>query len=85
MKCREGCAACCIFVSISSSIPGMPGGKPFGVRCIQLTEDNKCRLFGKPERPEVCGSLKPSAEMCGGCAGDAAGYLTKLEEATKPR
>ena len=38
-SCRSGCAACCIAPSISSPIPGMPHGKPAGVRCVQLTAD----------------------------------------------
>ena len=84
MECRIGCAACCIVVSISSPIPGMPGGKPAGVRCIQLTEDNRCKLFGKLERPDVCTSLKASAEMCGATSSHAYSFLEKLEEATKP-
>lgn len=83
MECRVGCAACCIAPSISSQIPGMPKGKPAGVRCIQLNEDNKCKLFGKKERPVVCGSLKPSEEMCGGTSREAYLYLENLEEETK--
>jgi len=43
--CRAGCGACCIAPSISSAIPGMPDGKPAGVRCAQLDEQNLCRLF----------------------------------------
>jgi hypothetical protein len=39
MECRIGCAACCIALPISSPIPGMPDGKPAGVRCVQLTAD----------------------------------------------
>lgn len=62
----------------------MPCGKPFGVRCVQLSEENKCRIFGRPERPEVCRSLKPSEEMCGGSAEHANNYLSMLEAATKP-
>lgn len=84
MECRIGCAACCIVVSISSPIPGMPEGKPAGVRCVQLTEDNKCKLFGKPERPAVCSSLKPSIEMCGNENSYAFSYLEELEKSTKP-
>ncbi len=84
MECRIGCAACCIAVSISSPIPGMPRGKPAGVRCVQLTEDNRCKLFGKPERPAVCVSLQPSEEMCGSTNEHAYAYLTNLEELTKP-
>ncbi len=85
MECRAGCAACCIVVSISSSIPGMPDGKPAGLRCIQLTGDNRCKLFGKPERPDVCVSLKPSVEMCGTTSKHAFLFLEEMEKLTKPR
>ncbi|MBB3114707.1 hypothetical protein FHS18_006850 [Paenibacillus phyllosphaerae] len=84
MECRLGCAACCIIVSISSPIPDMPEGKPAGVRCVQLTESNLCRLFGHPDRPDVCGSLSASFEMCGSTHEHAHAYLRELEEATKP-
>jgi Fe-S-cluster containining protein len=83
MDCRAGCGACCIALSISSPIPGMPAGKPAGVRCVQLTDDNRCRLFGLPERPAVCASLKPSEEMCGQSAEEALTYLNMLEIATR--
>ena len=46
----------------------MPEGKPAGVRCVQLTDDNRCRLFGRPDRPRVCIGLRPSEEMAGGLA-----------------
>jgi hypothetical protein len=82
IECRTGCAACCIAPSISSPIPGMPLGKPAGVRCVQLTNDYQCRLFGKPERPAVCISLQPSAEMCGRNAREAFQSLSQLERAT---
>ena len=65
MDCRSSCGACCIAPSINSPIPGMPNGKPAGVRCIQLDDENRCMIFGKPERPAFCGSLQPSIEMCG--------------------
>ena len=71
MECRIGCAACCIAPSISSSIPGMEGGKPAGVRCVQLSEDNRCRIFGSERRPGVCSSLRPNIEMCGCNSDDA--------------
>ena len=47
LECREKCASCCIDISISSPIPGMPNGKPAGVKCIQLDENLKCLIFGK--------------------------------------
>jgi uncharacterized protein len=85
MECRVGCGACCIAPSISSPIPGMPGGKPAGVRCVQLMPDNRCALFGRPERPAVCASLRPSAEMCGSSDQEAMIQLTLLERATAPQ
>ncbi|HEX4949106.1 MAG TPA: YkgJ family cysteine cluster protein [Blastocatellia bacterium] len=84
MTCRPGCGACCIAPSISSPIPGMPNGKPAGVRCVQLTGDNRCLLFGKPERPAVCASLQPSEGMCGTSSRDALQYLATLESLTLP-
>lgn len=84
LKCRPGCGACCIAPSISSAIPGMPHGKPAGVRCVQLDDANGCRIFGQPERPTVCGQLMPSAEMCGNSAPAALLWLTQLELATQP-
>jgi hypothetical protein len=62
----------------------MPGGKPAGVRCVQLTPDNRCRLFGKPERPAVCTRLRPSEEMCRSSAEEALDWLAWLEEETTP-
>ena len=82
MDCRAGCGACCIAPSISSSIPGMPHGKPAGVRCVQLSEDNRCLLFGRPERPMVCQNLQPSEEMCGRTDAEAYAYLARLERLT---
>lgn len=81
-ECRLGCGACCIAPSISSPIPGMPNGKPAGVRCIQLSDDNLCMIFGSKDRPNVCGSLMPSLEMCGESNKAAMEYLTELEKAT---
>lgn len=84
MNCRPNCAACCIAPSISSPIPGMPNGKPAGIRCIQLNSDGECKIFGQKERPAVCLSLMPSDEMCCSCTDEALHYLTELEIATAP-
>ena len=65
MDCRPDCGACCIAPSISSAIPGMPHGKPAGVRCVQLGEDSRCAIFGQPQRPACCAGLAPAPEMCG--------------------
>jgi Fe-S-cluster containining protein len=84
MNCRPGCAACCIAPSISSAIPGMPQGKPAGVRCVQLGSDLRCALFGRPERPAVCTSLQPSDAMCGSDREHAMHWLAQLERQTAP-
>lgn len=84
MKCRADCGACCIAPSISSPIPGMPQGKPANVRCIQLSEDNLCSIFGSSLRPKICSSLKPSVDMCATNREEAFIYLVHLEEATAP-
>ncbi len=65
----------------------MPGGKPAGVPCVQLDEALRCKIFGQPGRPAVCGQLQASLEMCG--AVDDGGqyariYLTQLETQTRP-
>ncbi len=60
----------------------MPGGKRAGVRCVQLTDENRCRLFGMPQRPKVCVNLRPSPEMCGRSSLEAIIYLAELERLT---
>ncbi len=62
----------------------MPEGKPAGVPCVHLDENLRCRLYGKPERPAFCASLKPSREMCGQSREEAWEYLSLLEEKTQP-
>ena len=84
MNCRPGCGACCIAPSISSAIPGMPQGKPAGVRCVQLGDSNQCLIFGRPERPAVCGQLMPASDMCGADAPAAMRWLAQLENDTRP-
>jgi Fe-S-cluster containining protein len=85
IRCRPGCAACCIAPSISSPIPGMPKGKAAGIPCAQLTAEFLCAIFGKPERPAVCAGLKPRPEMCLSSREEALDYLSELEKATVPR
>lgn len=82
--CRAGCGACCIAPSITSPIPGMPHGKPAGIPCIQLLPDYRCALFGQPERPEVCRSLRPEPTMCGENRDEALARLTTWERETSP-
>ncbi len=82
MDCRSGCGACCIAPSISSAIPGMPAGKAAGERCLHLSVDMLCAIFGLPERPAVCSQFKAAVDVCGDSQGDAIRLITWWEEAT---
>jgi hypothetical protein len=62
----------------------MPHGKPAGVRCVQLNDDEQCAVFGSAARPAFCGGLQPSAEMCGTSREQALLWLNNLEKATRP-
>lgn len=62
----------------------MPDGKPAGIRCVQLGDDLRCMIFGKPERPACCSGLQPQMEMCGTTRGEALAWLTQLESHTRP-
>jgi hypothetical protein len=42
----------------------------------------RCRIFGRPERPAVCASLRPEAEMCGDSREHAIAWLADMERAT---
>lgn len=79
MPCRMGCGACCIAPSISSPIPGMPNGKPAGVRCINLTDENLCAIFDSPERPKVCDGFQAEPLFCGETREEALRILSSLE------
>jgi uncharacterized protein len=80
IECRSGCGACCIALSISSNIPGMNGGKPAGVRCIHLSDDYRCALFGKPGRPAVCGAFRAETLFCGTNRDEAMKILLSLSD-----
>ncbi len=62
----------------------MPHGKAAGVRCHQLTADNRCAIFTSPLRPAVCAGLQATPEMCGNDQQHALVWLTRLEQATAP-
>lgn len=79
---RIGCAACCIAPSLTTAIPGMPSGKPAGERCVQLTVDNRCKLYGLPERPAICLSYRATPEFCGTRREEAMARLAELERMT---
>ncbi|MEM7099318.1 MAG: YkgJ family cysteine cluster protein [Pseudomonadota bacterium] len=81
MECRRGCGACCIAPSISSPIPGMPAGKPAGVRCVNLLDDQRCGVWNLPERPRVCAEFKPESWLCGTNKSQALDTITWLESA----
>ncbi len=81
ITCCSGCGACCEAPSLSSSIPGMPEGKPAGVRCLQLMGESGCALYGKADRPAVCLSYQPS-ESCGTTREEAMRILAELEVMT---
>lgn len=82
MDCRPGCGACCIAPSISSPLPGMPGGKPAGARCVNLSLDGRCLVWGTPDYPEVCRGFRAMADVCGESREQALALLTALEKAT---
>ena len=82
MNCRLGCGACCIAPSISSGIPGMPNGKAAGERCVQLSDDNSCLIFGSPDRPAVCSDFEASLDGCGDSNEEALWLITNLESQT---
>ena len=83
MNCRGSeCGVCCIAISISSPIPGMPNGKPAGVRCIYLTINNLCNLFTSPDRPKICSSFPAMEDICGNNRDDAFRLINHLERET---
>jgi hypothetical protein len=84
MECRPDCGACCIAPSIASPLPGMPAGKPAGVRCLHLLDDLRCGLWGRPERPAVCAAFRPAPAVCGRDRDEALRLLGELEAATAP-
>jgi uncharacterized protein len=80
MECRKNCAACCIALSISSPIPGLPDGKPAGVRCIHLLDDLRCAIYYSEDKPKVCEDFKAEEEFCGSNQEEAMRILFSLSE-----
>jgi len=62
----------------------MPYGKPAGIRCIQLDQDDRCLIFGHPQRPAVCASLRPEPTMCGENREQALFWLQHMDALTDP-
>lgn len=80
MDCRPGCGVCCIAISISSPIPGLPEGKPAGVRCIHLLDDYKCAIYTYPGKPKVCDDFKAEPEFCGATREEALKILSLISK-----
>ena len=83
MNCNQ-CSACCVEISISSPIPGMPNGKKAGERCVNL-KDNLCSIFGQPDRPAVCSNFQASTDICGNDYQSSATKIKWYESQTEPR
>jgi hypothetical protein len=58
--------------------------KPAGEPCRHLDGEFRCRIFGRPERPDCCAACKPSPEMCGESREQALNWLAELEVLTHP-
>lgn len=63
----------------------MPGGKPAGVRCVNLDPaSHLCRIWGTGQYPDVCRKFAPDRSVCGNDRGEALELLQVLECATGP-
>ncbi len=82
ITCRPHCGACCTAPSISSPIPGMPGGKPAGVPCVNLTADLRCAIYNT--RPGACAAFTATLEFCGESRDEALAILSRVEHLTAP-
>jgi len=60
----------------------MPLGKPAGERCLHLSEDYACGLWGDPRRPAVCAQFKAEPGFCGSSRNEALQILKSIERAT---
>lgn len=60
----------------------MPHGKRAGERCLHLTAERLCGLFGQPQRPEVCAAFSADPDVCGDSREEAIRLLGWLEQAT---
>jgi hypothetical protein len=60
----------------------MPNGKPAGERCVQLSTDLLCLIFGHPERPAVCSQFSADPDVCGSDSEEAVRLIGWWEQAT---
>ena len=82
LLCHNNCAACCSVISISSPLPSMPFGKPAGIRCVNLDDENLCKIYEATNYPIVCKNFKMNYETCGKSAEQAIYNLGMLERLT---
>jgi Fe-S-cluster containining protein len=80
MDCRLNCGACCIALSISSPLPGMPHGKSAGVRCIHLLDNYKCDIYKGDDYPLVCSGFNAEKEFCGSSKEEALKILGSMSD-----
>ncbi|MDX1451453.1 MAG: YkgJ family cysteine cluster protein [Oleiphilaceae bacterium] len=80
-RCHDRCCACCVAPAISSPLPNMPQGKPAGVRCVNLDDVGRCRVYD--QRPAVCREFSADSEVCGKNEAEALRLLGELETATR--
>lgn len=78
MICRQ-CGACCIAFEIREHILGFSGVKSAGVRCPQLTSENKCAIHGTNTQPRVCQRHYPRKKLCGISFDEAMKNITAAE------
>jgi uncharacterized protein len=71
-------------MSISSPLPGLPGGKPAAMPCPHLSDDRLCALYGRSERPRVCVDLRAREDLCGSSAAEAMALIEAMEAVTRP-
>jgi uncharacterized protein len=58
----------------------MVGGKPAGVRCINLLDNYKCAIYNSPGKPQVCTDFKAEKEFCGSTQEEAMEILGSLSD-----
>jgi uncharacterized protein len=56
--------------------------QPAGERCVQLSVDNLCSIFGRPERPPVCSGFAADVEVCGSSSQEAIRLIGWWEQMT---
>jgi uncharacterized protein len=83
IACRAGCGACCIHISISSSMPNHPNGKPAGVPCANLNaETMMCNIWNDPDFPDICRRFNAVDWICGSNYQEAMENIINLEKIT---